>query len=1348
MRIRLACAAGLLLPTTVLALGLGPMQTNSSLLEPFEAKIPLVDAKVEELDTLKVGLANRAQFKRAGLEFALVLSDLRFELVQPKAGNDYVRIWSKEPVREPVLDFLLEVNWSNGRLIREFTVLLDPPRYGSTSSSVAPHRPAATARSWPRPTKPSPRDTTPGDTSDHYGPTQAGDTLWAMARGTRSDEVSIQQMMVALLQANPNAFIDANINRLKQGQILRIPDVTALSSRTQTEALAEVRRHNTLWEEYRQHLASSIPQRSLGAEGSQGTALGGEQDGKQSSPGEQARLEVLGAAGSAAEKPQESAAGKDEEEERAGPETGQLVAEESEAVSQDENSHLRERLKQSESLVELMRRQVQLKDDELAALQAKLAQTGTAAPEGIEKPPGETIEEQPEGLPQFAGAEAGEETTVVPTEPQTAVTDAPVPTEPVATEPLAAAPVTPSGESPVAAAPSESEQTAPSGGAEPLVPEPSIEAQQGAETTDEAMAPPAPDSQDMVSTDEAQPAQAPSSASVELGGELGASETPQEGAQVVDSAPIEGSPLIPGGIYSVIGLIAAAGMFAFWVFWRIRAKSQGAKDEEELTVEVPSPLSGVSGFTGADSEEEQGPVAERTLEDIQEQAHDIETVIEEEGARTRFPTEIPAEKDPLEEVNVCIAYERFDEAEQLVKKAIAVQPRRHDYKLRLLEVYYAAGNKGAYERAARELSEAVGGEGSLWDNAIAMWYEMSPERPLFAEKPEEEERHRDEMESQREVLDITSVSEAERWKSESSPERAGLTMASALDFDLGTTQDKEFAPPISARGGPEEEAGEYTDVFDLSSPEDAASEGIVDITAVAERNTDDAQMLDLTVAESTLDAEDILDLTAVDSEKGVDQDMLDLTVADSTANADEILDLTSTGSGYDDEALDFDITGGHQVPEVTEESEDALHLTVPKATFPSAKAPEPQEQVFEITSPTEGSGGQNRSLEIGQETVELPNRNTRAAVAEQEDDGIQTVDLSHYFQKGGAAARGVGDSTGEPDRPESSAQGAVSEAADSDPFVVSVGDENNEVVDAPSETDLGQSDVWIQTLAELDKGGKDVAEAENCGWDAMENENAEREGDAVDVTSAREHRSQEPSWQDPGEVSQEQAPWSAYRDSAEWVQDDAGTASEGITNPAEHGASAPGITEPALFSESETAPEPPSSLAAEAQGAHGQSAAWSEHPELVPVEEELEVANVEQTTMSKTVELPRDYFAVGTANGRDSAAVEKDFVVIADLTAPEEVVVINLADEVGGKTQDLDAIEIQDNARFANTVRLPRAFPAAAGEPSDLDLKLNLAKAYIELGDPKGAREILDEVVHSGNDLQKQDAETLRRQLG
>ncbi len=435
MRIRLSCAAGLLLPTTALALGIGPMQTNSSLNEPFEAKIPWVDAKVEELDPRKVGLANRAPFKRAGLEFPRALSDLNygFELVQPKAGSDYGRIWSREPVREPILDFLLQVNRKNPRLIRELTASFDPPRYGFTNA--ARDRLAATpATSSQSPATRSAalRDATPDDTSEQYGRTQAGDTLWEIARGIRG-EVSVQQMMIALLQANPNAFIDDNINWLKQGQILRIPDATALSSVTPARALAEVRRHNALWEQDRQRLAASVSKRSIG--------------------------------------------------------------------TQDDNSHLSARLKEAEDLVELLRRQVQLKDDELTALQAKLALEAPA------KPSADTFQEQPEGSQHATGADAGEET--------------PSPTV--------------------------------------VTPQP-VSAEQGAQVVD--VAPP---------SSETEPPAV----------------HPQKSAPLVDSAPAEGAPLIPGGIYSGIGLIALAGMLAFWVFWRIRAKNQG-KDEEELTVDVTS----------------------------------------------------------------------------------------------------------------------------------------------------------------------------------------------------------------------------------------------------------------------------------------------------------------------------------------------------------------------------------------------------------------------------------------------------------------------------------------------------------------------------------------------------------------------------------------------------------------------------------------------------------------------------------------------------------------------------------------------------------------------------------------
>ncbi|MCI0355642.1 MAG: hypothetical protein L0099_11480, partial [Acidobacteria bacterium] len=380
----------------------------------------------------------------------------------------------------------------------------------------------------------------------------------------------MQQMMLALLQANPKAFVNANINHLKQGQILRIPQASALSAETQAEALAEVRRHNALWEEYRQRLASSVPERSVGAEGSQGTASGSELGEKPPTVAEEGRLEVLGAEGSAAKQP--GAAGKGEPGAGAGTETTQLVAEESQAVAQDENGHLRQRLKESEALVELMRRQVQLKDDELAALQAKLAQAGTAVPETVQKPSGETIEGQP------GATEASAETAAVrPSEPQ--VTE--VATESTATEPLAEAgpAAAPNDEAAEAATPLQPNGAALSAGAptEPLLAQPGGEAQVAAESTGQARAPPVVDSQETAETGSPSAVQAPA-ASAEPGSGLAApaaSETQQEGAAAADAAPPEDAPLVPGGIYSIIGLIAVAGLLVFWVFRRMRAKSQG-----------------------------------------------------------------------------------------------------------------------------------------------------------------------------------------------------------------------------------------------------------------------------------------------------------------------------------------------------------------------------------------------------------------------------------------------------------------------------------------------------------------------------------------------------------------------------------------------------------------------------------------------------------------------------------------------------------------------------------------------------------------------------------------------------
>ncbi|MGH8595384.1 MAG: type IV pilus assembly protein FimV, partial [Gammaproteobacteria bacterium] len=169
-------------------LGLGTLKTKSALNEPFDARIEIFSASLQDFDTLTVKLADDVQFDRAGVDRGAVLLNLRFEVVSSEAGADYVRITTKDPVREPFLNFLLELNWANGRLVREYTVLLDPPLYdrnrqpvtSATHLAPTPAPPVATA-----PTGTTSQPSYAGGTT--IGPVQANDTAWRLALAHRPD---------------------------------------------------------------------------------------------------------------------------------------------------------------------------------------------------------------------------------------------------------------------------------------------------------------------------------------------------------------------------------------------------------------------------------------------------------------------------------------------------------------------------------------------------------------------------------------------------------------------------------------------------------------------------------------------------------------------------------------------------------------------------------------------------------------------------------------------------------------------------------------------------------------------------------------------------------------------------------------------------------------------------------------------------------------------------------------------------------------------------------------------------------------------------------------------------------
>jgi pilus assembly protein FimV len=268
-------AAGLIaLPLTAYAAGLGKLSVNSALGQPLSAEIELFAADQAELDSLAANLASDQAFRDARVEFAPVLSTLRFA-VEKKPGNKAVlKVTSTRPVNDPFVDFLVELNWASGRLVREYTMLLDPPSV-AVQQKVAPVvvAPAVTA---PPAAKPAPAPTTapiaavmppaakaPAAAAAVAVPdtiqVKRGDTLSGIARRVSPQGVSLEQTLVGLYRENTGAF-DGNMNRLRAGAKLKVPDAEKIAAITQQEAGREVRLQAADWRAYRQKLAEAVVQ--------------------------------------------------------------------------------------------------------------------------------------------------------------------------------------------------------------------------------------------------------------------------------------------------------------------------------------------------------------------------------------------------------------------------------------------------------------------------------------------------------------------------------------------------------------------------------------------------------------------------------------------------------------------------------------------------------------------------------------------------------------------------------------------------------------------------------------------------------------------------------------------------------------------------------------------------------------------------------------------------------------------------------------------------------------------------------------------------------------------------------
>ena len=240
----------LLAPASGYSLGIGDIKLHSALNQNLDADISLVTSTGDKLSDIKVNLAPPDKFDEAGIPWAAFLSKIKFETTTGANGSVIIKLSSSVAVTEPFLNFLLQVIWPKGILYREFTVLLDPPAaYIPPLSNVENYTPEpSTIPSYKFLPTPQARVERQLSEAGEYGPTTKNDTLWKIAEqaGKRSG-VSVEQMMLALYEENPQAFYQGNVNALLSGKILKIPESAMALKLSREQALAEFNRHTKAW---------------------------------------------------------------------------------------------------------------------------------------------------------------------------------------------------------------------------------------------------------------------------------------------------------------------------------------------------------------------------------------------------------------------------------------------------------------------------------------------------------------------------------------------------------------------------------------------------------------------------------------------------------------------------------------------------------------------------------------------------------------------------------------------------------------------------------------------------------------------------------------------------------------------------------------------------------------------------------------------------------------------------------------------------------------------------------------------------------------------------------------------
>lgn len=702
----LALASSLsLTPMWADAAGLGRITVYSALGQPLRAEVQ-VSATREELPGMTARLAPVESFRQAGVDYSTSLLQLRFA-VEKRAGGTVIKVTSDKPINDPFLDFLVELNWPAGRLVREYTFLLDPPEVAAQASRrqavvearTVPVLPAGTEQGEliSKPGKPAPAAKTGGRSADKAAPEKApekkpadkpaekaeqpadgaaakpapkatgaagehvvkpGETLRRIATENLPAGVSLEQMLVALYRNNADAFNGKNMNRLRAGAVLQMPAQADVAAIPEEEARKVFRAQSSDWNSYRRKVASAAEGAPV-AEESGSRASSGKVSAKVEEklpPAEQGKDQVK------VSRTNKAAAGK------GGASEEDLIAKDK-ALKESQ-----ERLVALEKNVAELQKLLEMKNQSLAEMQKQLARKpqASAAPVAPAVPPVSKPEEKPVAKPEVKAEvkpEAVAPKPQVEAKPEAAPTPAPEPkpeVKPEAAAPQEAPKADTSAEAGETAKPAEAEAPKPVEAPKPEAPKPAAK----------KPAPPPP--------------------------------PPVEEPGFFDDMDL--LPVVGGG-----GVLAA--LLGYLFIRRRKGKAQAQTDT--LSQELPEPSSTLGPNSVFQTAGGQSVDTTHTTPPT--------TDFSQAGPGAIDTDEV----DPVAEADVYMAYGRDAQAEEILLDALQKDPQRTAIHSKLLEIYANRKSVKQFETLATELYAQTGGHGPEWDKVAALGRGLDPSNPIY-----------------------------------------------------------------------------------------------------------------------------------------------------------------------------------------------------------------------------------------------------------------------------------------------------------------------------------------------------------------------------------------------------------------------------------------------------------------------------------------------------------------------------------------------------------------------------------------------------------------------------------------